>query len=294
MTAFGARVAARVLARESQIVVGLDPDPAALWPGSWDGVDRTAEPEVQAAGAVTEHCRAVIAAVAPAVVGVKLQVACFERLGPAGWAALRTACDEARAAGLLVIVDGKRGDIDVSAAAYAEGLFDGFPTPAGPVPGLMADAVTVAPYMGRDSIAPFVDAARARGNGVFVLVRTSNPGAADVEDALLADGRPVWEAVATMVREAGSEPAELSDVGAVIGATAPQQLARARELLPKAVFLLPGVGAQGGSIADLQPAFLPGRGGGLVTVSRGIVGAGSAAREAAEQLRQAAWALGEG
>lgn len=288
---FGTRVVERVAARESQIVVGLDPDPESLWPGSWDSADPATPPAAQTAGAVEAHCRLVLNAVAPAVVGVKLQVACFERLGAPGWTALQAVCAYARDAGLLVIVDAKRGDIDVSASAYADGMFGGFPTPAGTVTGLEADAVTVAPYMGRDSISPFVEAARAGGNGVFVLVRTSNPGAADVQDAMLADGRPVWESVADIVGDVGAKGAGFSDVGAVIGATAPTQLARARELLPRAVFLLPGVGAQGGSVADLLPAFGPGRAGGLITVSRGIVGAGTAARGAAEELRSAAWAL---
>ncbi len=275
-------------------MVGLDPDPSALWPGSWDAVDAAAPAAVQAAAAVTAHCRNVLDVVGPAVVGVKLQVACFERLGAPGWAALGEVAAHARAAGLLVIVDAKRGDIDVSAAAYAEGVFGGLATPVGAVPGLMADAVTVAPYMGRDTVTPFVDAARSIGAGVFVLVRTSNPGAADLEDVLLADGRPVWEAVAAFVEDAGRDSTGLADVGAVIGATAPAQLERARELLPRAIFLLPGVGAQGGSVADLAPAFVPGPAGGLVTVSRTIVGAGTSARQVAEQLRQAAWALSAG
>ena len=291
---FGARVAERVALRESQLLVGLDPDPSALWPGSWDAADAAASPAAQAAAAVTVHCRNVIDVVGPAVVGVKLQVACFERLGAPGWAALSSACAHARAAGLLVLVDGKRGDIDVSAAAYAEGMFAGLATQAGAVPGLLADAVTVSPYMGRDTLAPFVGAARSVGGGVFVLVRTSNPGAADLEDALLAGDRPVWETVATWVAEIGGDSPGLADVGAVIGATAPAQLERARELLPRAIFLLPGVGAQGGSVTDLAAAFVPGRAGGLITVSRGIVGAGTAARSAAEQLREAAWALGTG
>jgi orotidine-5'-phosphate decarboxylase len=150
--------------------------------------------------------------------------------------------------------------------------------------------------MGSDTVAPFVEAARAAGAGVFVLVRTSNPGAAEIEDALLAGGAPVWESVAAMVAAAGGPAGgSLSDVGAVIGATAPAHLERARELLPNAPFLLPGVGAQGGAVADLAPAFAPGRAGGLVTVSRAIVGAGpGGARAAAEGLRKLAWALPAG
>ena len=119
---------------------------------------------------------------------VKLQLACFERLGAPGWSALGAVVEHARASGLLVIADGKRGDIAVSAAAYAQALFGGLQTPFGAVAGLGADLVTVNPLMGGDAVEPFVTAARAAGAGVLVLVRTSNPGAADVEDLELAGG----------------------------------------------------------------------------------------------------------
>lgn len=190
-----------------------------------------------------------------------------------------------------MIADGKRGDIDVTAAAYADGLFGGLVTPAGTVPGLGADAATVAPYMGADSVRPFVDRARAVGGGVFVLLRTSNPGAAEIAEAELADGRPLWERVAAMIAAHDDGCGALADVGAVVGATAPGALERARELLPRAIFLLPGVGAQGGRIEDLAPAFAPGPGGGLIAVSRTIVQAGSidSARAVAELLREQAW-----
>jgi orotidine-5'-phosphate decarboxylase len=252
---------------------------------------------------VTEHCREVVDAVAHAVVAVKLQLACFERLGAAGRAALDAVTRHARAAGLLVLADGKRGDIDVSAAAYAQALVGSTPTPFGAVEGRGADAFTANPYMGADTLRPLVDAARAAGGGVFVLVRTSNPGAADVQDALLADGVPLWAHVARLVATLGDEkPGDrgLADVGAVVGATAPEHLARMRELMPRAVFLLPGIGAQGGDVDALGPAFAPGRAGGLVTVSRSIVAAhersgaspATAARAEAERLRAVTWALG--
>jgi len=301
---FGDRLAARVAQRESQIVLGLDPDPSRLWPGAAHGVAaERPNPATAAAAAVLTHCCAVIDAVAPAVVAVKPQVACFERLGAPGWDALAAVVDHARHAGLLVLADAKRGDIDVTASAYAHGLMGGLATPFGRVDGLGADAVTVAPYMGADTLAPFVEAARPVGSGVFVLVRTSNPGAADLEELELAGGDLVWERVAMMARQLGVDgigPASgLADVGAVVGATAPEVLERARTLLPQAIFLLPGVGAQGGRVEDLAPAFAPGRAGGLVTASRSIVRAheqqrgtpAEAARAEAEQLRETAWAL---
>ncbi len=242
--------------------------------------------------AVLSHCRALIDAVAPACLAVKPQLACFERLGPAGGEVLAAVAQHARACGLLLIADGKRGDIDVTATAYAEALFGG----------LCADLATVNPLMGRDAVQPFVDAARGAGAGVLLLVRTSNPGAADVLDLQLADGGALWEHLAGLVDSlglAGVGESGLSDVGAVVGATSPQHLARARQLMPHAVFLLPGVGAQGGRVEDLAPAFLLGRAGGLITASRSIAGAhlasggdpAACARAEAERLRAAAWDL---
>jgi len=260
-------------------VLGLDPDPARLWP--------------EAGGDVGAHCRAVIDAAGAACVAVKPQVACFERLGAAGWEALRSTVEHARAAGLLVLADAKRGDIDISAQRYAEA----FIAPGG----LEADALTVSPYLGADSLEPFTAAARAAGAGLFVLVRTSNAGAADLQDLELAGGGRVWEHVARLVDGIGTpgESSGLSEIGAVVGATAPEHLARARELMPRSVFLLPGIGAQGGRVEDLAPAFAPGRAAGLVTSSRSIVFAherdggdpAAAARAEAERLRGAAWAL---
>jgi orotidine-5'-phosphate decarboxylase len=280
----------------------LDPDPSDLWPGSVPGAQEELPTVSRAGMAVLGHCHALIDATAEACVAVKLQLARFEALGAVGWTLLSAVTDHARELGLLVIADGKRGDIDVSARAYANALIDGLATPFGKLDGLGADVVTVNPLMGGDAIEPFVAAARGVGAGVLVLVRTSNPGAADVQDLSLAGGGAVWERVATIVDELGRPgvgEAGLSDVGAVVGATDPSHLARARELMGTATFLLPGVGAQGGRVEDLLPAFAPGRAGGLITASRSIAGAhkatgaqpAAAARAEVERLRAAAWAL---
>jgi orotidine-5'-phosphate decarboxylase len=208
----------------------------------------------------------------------------------------------ARAAGLLVIADAKRGDIDVSALAYARALVGALDTPFGTVRGLDVDMFTVNPLMGSDTLEPFVATARESGAAALVLVRTSNPGAAHIEDLELAAGGTVWERIAKLVDEIGGDrggEGALSDVGAVVGATVPEHLARARELMPRAVFLLPGVGAQGGRVEDLAPAFLPGRAGGLIAASRSIASAhllsggdpADAARAEAERLRELAWRL---
>ncbi len=287
--------------RESQIVLGLDPDPTALWPLAAEDV-AAGTPAARAARAVERHCRAVIDATAPACVAVKPQLARFELLGAAGWAALEAVVSYAQERGLLVIADGKRGDIDVTARAYAGALFGGSQTPFGTLGGLGAELVTVNPLMGADAIEPFVKAARAAGGGVLVLVRTSNPGARDVEDLALQGGGAVWERLAEIVDQLGADgvgESGLSDVGAVLGATEPWHLARARELMGRATFLLPGVGAQGGRVERLAAAFAAGRAGGLISASRSIVGAhlsaggepAAAARAEAERMRETAWAL---
>ncbi|HTN25514.1 MAG TPA: orotidine-5'-phosphate decarboxylase [Solirubrobacteraceae bacterium] len=301
---FADRLAGLVEARESQIVLGLDPDPARLWPEAVAQAPADGPPARRAAAAVRAHCAALIDAAGPACVAVKPQLACFERLGADGWAALAATVQHARAAGLLVLADGKRGDISVSAAAYAQALVGSTPTPFGAAEGLGADAFTANPLMGIDSLAPLVDGARAAGAGVFVLVRTSNPGAADVEDLELASGGSVWERLARIVAELGdtgppTPPGALADIGAVVGATEPRHVARMRELMPRTPFLLPGIGAQGGRVEDLAPAWAAGRAGGLVSASRSIAnahesGGGSpaaAARAEAERLRDGAWAL---
>jgi orotidine-5'-phosphate decarboxylase len=315
---FGDRLAAAVSARESQIVLGIDPDPARLWPDVREAVGEQRErlaialvdtadaagapspapASAEAAAAVLVHCRTLIDAAGPACVAVKPQLACFERLGSAGWLALEATCEHARAAGLLVLADGKRGDVPVTATAYAQALVGSTPSPFGAAPGLAVDAFTANPLLGRDALVPLVEGARAAGAGVFLLVRTSNPGAADVLDLPLATGEPLWERLAALADELGVG-SPLADVGAVTGATVPEHLARMRELMPRTPFLLPGVGAQGGDVRSLAPAFAAGRAGGLVTAARSIANAheqaggtpGDAARAEAERLRGLAWDL---
>ncbi len=264
---FGSRLSAAVSARRSQVVVGLDPDPARV-PGG-------------AAGAAG-FCRRVIAAAAPACVAAKLQLAGFERFGADGWRAFEDVAAAAADAGLLVIADAKRGDVDVTSRAYA----DAFLRP--PV-----DALTVNPSLGGDAVAPFIAAAEAGGRGIFALVRTSNPGAAELQDLPLASGGLWHEEVARRVAEWGAPSVDgsgLSAVGAVVGATVPQRMAALRALMPHQVFLIPGVGAQGGRPEDLGPAFAGNRAGALVSASRSIIYADDPLA-AAEDLRETLWAV---
>jgi orotidine-5'-phosphate decarboxylase len=257
-----------------------------------NGGSASSDPARAAAEAVVEACGRLIETAGPACVAVKPQLACFERLGAPGWAALEGVVDAARAAGLLVIADGKRGDVPVSAAAYAQSLFGSTPTPWGEVPGLRADAATINPLLGADAMDPLIAAAEAAGAGVFVLVRTSNPGAGDLLDAP-APKQPLFERIATLVagradRLAGRDG--LSGLGAVVGATEPRHLPRLRDLMPDSIFLVPGVGAQGGRVAELAAAFGPSPASAIVTASRSIAQAEDPAR-AAQDLRQQLWEL---
>lgn len=262
---FGDRLAAAVAARSSQVVLGLDPDPRIAGDG----------PE-----AVRAFCERILRAAAPACVAVKPQFAWFERLGAPGWALVHDLAALARDLGLLVIADAKRGDIGVTAGAYAQALLTG-----------PFDALTVNPMLGSDAVRPFIDTARGGGRGIFVLVRTSNPGAAELQDLELADGRRWYEAVADRVAEWGADGVGahgLSDVGAVVGATVPGHLAGLRRRMPSQPLLIPGVGAQGGRPEDLGPAFAPGRAAAVVAASRSIMTAADPAA-AAEDLRARLW-----
>jgi orotidine-5'-phosphate decarboxylase len=245
-----------------------------------------------AADALALHCNGLIERAGAACVAIKPQLACFERLGAPGWAALVDVCDFAREFGLLVIADGKRGDVPVTAAAYAQALVGETPTPWGPVAGLGADAFTANPLLGLDALEPLVAAAAAAGAGVFALVRTSNPGAADVED-LPAPERPLHERLAELVDGLSGRlegESGLSGMGAVVGATEPEHIGRLRALMPRAIFLIPGVGAQGGKPELLGAAFSAGRASALVPASRGIAADPDPAA-AAERLRAAVWEI---
>jgi orotidine-5'-phosphate decarboxylase len=293
-TSFGDRVADAVARKRSQLVVGLDPVPELL-PVELRGDTHLGRSHT--ADACARFCRGLVDAVAPYAVGVKPQVAFFEALGADGVAALEAVCDYARSAGLLVIADAKRGDIGSTARAYAAAYLE----PRGTAPPL-ADALTVNPYLGRDSVEPFLAACRREGAGVFCLVKTSNAGGGDVQDLVLSDGRRLWQQVAELVSEWGEElvgERGLSSVGAVVGATYPREVGEARRLLPRSVLLLPGIGAQGATPADVARAFTSGPASALVAVSRAVdyayrAGGGdwrAAAGTAAARLARDVWAV---
>jgi orotidine-5'-phosphate decarboxylase len=279
-TTFADRLAEAVGERRSQLVVGLDPR-LDLLPLELRGDAQVGRPA--AAEATARFCCGIIDAVAPHCVAVKPQLAFFEALGADGMAAFERVVGYARSAGLLVIVDGKRGDIGSTARAYADAYLE--PRATG---GPLADALTVNTYLGRDSLEPFVAACRRSGAGLFCLVKTSNAGGVDVQDLILSDGRPVWQQVALLVHELGEDligDCGLSNVGAVVGATYPRAIAEARKLLPQAILLLPGVGAQGASPADIARAFTSGPASALVAASRSVM---YAFRDGEEDWRAAA------
>ncbi len=266
---FSARLQAAILAKKNPVLVGLDPRVGSI-PESLCASGET-DPEA-IAGAFQCFCEGVIDVVAPLVPAVKPQVAFFEQYGPPGMSALRNIVRYANRQGLLVILDGKRNDIGSTATAYAQGMIGpGESSPWG------ADAITVSPYLGDDSLSPFVETARQRGGGIFVLVKTSNPGGAMLQD-LIAEGKPVYrhvgdyvQSLAATTRGEGPRQTRYGSVGAVVGATWPEQLRELRAAMPNTWFLIPGFGAQGGSAKNVAPAFDADGLGAIVNNSRGIL-----------------------
>jgi len=265
------------------VLVGLDPRAEMLPEGilSTGGDSDCA----QQAAAYATFCRGVIDVVAGMVPAVKPQAAFFEQLGPPGMAVLAETVRYAEQRGLLVILDGKRNDIGSTATAYARGLLG-----SGGQSSWGADAITVSPYLGADSLRPFVEVAGQRKAGVFVLVKTSNPGGGMFQD-LMADGRPLYRHVARYVERLAEQTAGACGygaIGAVVGATYPGQLAELRAEMPHAWFLVPGFGSQGGTAADVAAAFDGQGSGAVINNSRGIIFA-HARSPYAERFGPARW-----
>lgn len=261
---FGEQLSHAVRRKRSAVCVGLDPRfknfpemiRSQVESGNLD----------QVAQATQQFCTEVIDAVADSVPIVKPQSAFFEQLGPAGMAALYQVITHASHRGLLVLLDAKRGDIGSTARGYAE-AFLGKSSPWG------CDALTVNPYLGDDTLQPFFTTANQTGAGVFVLVKTSNPGSGFIQD-LRVDGQTVYQRVAEMIQQAAASSAGengLGNIGAVVGATYPEQLSELRQTLSQAWLLIPGYGAQGGTAEDVAHGFRPDGLGAIVNSSRGII-----------------------
>jgi orotidine-5'-phosphate decarboxylase len=282
---FGQALTDAVRRTRNPVVVGLDPRVAQLPKGLLPADPRDS---AGCAAAFRTFCLGVIDAVAGQVPAVKPQAAFFEQYGPPGMAALHDVIAHARRAGLLVILDGKRNDIGTTAEAYADGYL-------GVASAWGADALTVSPYLGDDSLTPFVQTATARGAGLFVLVKTSNPGGGTFQD-LIADGRPLYRHVAEHVERLAAADAQTpadgsagyGSVGAVVGATYPEQLAELRAAMPRAWILVPGYGSQGGTARDVASGFDTDGLGAVVNNSRGIIFA-HARPEYAERFGAPRW-----
>ncbi|MGB9689479.1 orotidine-5'-phosphate decarboxylase [Thermogutta sp.] len=264
------RLEQAVRRRGTPALVGIDPHLDLLPPNILpaEGPQRRTLPRQRLASAVREFCAGVLDVIGSMVPIVKFQMAFFEQLGPEGMTVLAELVGHARRYGLLVILDGKRGDIGSTAVAYAEGMLG----PA-PVSSWGGDAVTVSPYLGEDSLQPFIETAVARQGGVFVLVKTSNPGSGLFQD-LIAEGMPLYRHVAAWVEQQAARTkgrCGYGDVGGVVGATFHEQLAELRQVMPHTWFLVPGYGAQGGTARDVAAAFDPTGLGAIVNNSRGIL-----------------------
>lgn len=296
MTNFSDRLTQCIIKKGNPVLVGLDPRldslPGALKeqinPSDW----------VNVAKAYSKFCREVIDVVAPLVPAVKPQAAFFEQIGPPGMEALAEIISYAHRKGLVVIFDGKRNDIGSTATAYAQGILgsgdesvshESEISPPRKSP-WGADAITVSPYLGDDSLQPFIETAAERESGIFVLVKTSNPGGGMFQD-LVADGRPLYRHVAEYVERKAMDSVGQCGygiVGAVVGATYPQQLTELRKVMPHAWILVPGFGSQGGTAADVAGAFDANGLGAIVNNSRGIIFAHSS-KAYRERFGEARW-----
>jgi orotidine-5'-phosphate decarboxylase len=287
MKLFSDRLCRAIIDKRTPLVVGIDPVLEQM-PPTLLTKKNVGKSSAAAADLFLEFGLAIIEVAAPLVPAVKINSAYFERYHSPGVSVYRQLIKAARQAGLLVIGDVKRSDIGHTAAQYAVAqLADTDYTDlienAGP------DAITVNAYLGSDGVKPFLDIASAAGKGVFVLVRTSNPGGAEIQELPLADGRPLYMHMADLVNRWDPAVGEYgwSSLGAVVGATTGHSLAAIRAAAGKSIFLIPGFGAQGGSLTDTLPAF-DGRGlGAIIAASRSIIYAWREAKYA--ELAQADW-----
>lgn len=271
---FSDRIDSEIKKKGNPICIGLDPRLDQL-PKSI--VDEAMKTHGKSAKAVAEAFiafnTALIDAVADLVPVCKPQVAFYEEFGWEGMRAYAHAIQYARRKGLIVISDAKRGDIGATALAYARAHLGG-ESIDGENLGFDADALTVNPYMGRDTLEPYLEIGASGGRGIFVLVKTSNAGSGDLQDLETASGKPLREHVAGIVQALGEKhcgSCGLTDVGAVVGATYPEQARRLRELLPDTIFLIPGYGAQGATAADAAAGFRTDGRGAIVNNSRGLI-----------------------
>lgn len=267
---FADRLNERISTVRSRMVIGIDPDPKRLF--APESKLKAAFPGKSDEYLLNAFCSTIIEVAKTRAVAVKPQAAFFESMGIFGWKALSLCIRNAQKHGVPVILDAKRGDIGNTATAYAKAYLD-------PESDFFVDALTVNPYLGPDTLEPFATMADKNGCGLFVLVKTSNPGSGvfqnlEVHDKADAPPKAVAVKVAECVSNLGSGNIGqfgFSNVGAVVGATYPKHLELMRKVMPDSVFLVPGYGAQGGKGEDVKAAFYPDGSGAIVSSSRGII-----------------------
>jgi orotidine-5'-phosphate decarboxylase len=262
---------ATLAAERSPLCVGIDPSAESLQ--GWGLPDD--------ADGLLAFCERMVEICAPRVAAIKPQAAFFERHGPPGMAVLRRTVEQAKGCGALVIIDAKRGDIASTAAAYGEAFL-------GPRSPFGGNAMTVHAYLGFGSLAPIIDIARRAAAGVFVVVRSSNPEGAELQQAIMADGRSVAERLADQIaaENAAHAPEGLGPIGAVVGATLGPEAARIADRMPNALLLVPGIGAQGATIDDMRRDFAAHFARVIPSVSRGIARAGPSPEGLLRQLER--------
>lgn len=298
MMHFGDRLTDRISALGNPTVVGLDPRLAQIPEFiKAKAIQEFGETTEAVAEAIIDFNMGIIDAVADIVPAIKPQIAFYECYGHHGFRAYEETIRYAQEKGLIVIGDAKRNDIGSTAEAYAEGHLGEIDVFGEREAGLNTDALTVTPYLGSDGITPFTKVCEAFGKGLFVLVRTSNPSADEIQGQALGD-HLMDEHVAILVEGWGRGligESGFSSVGAVVGATFPEEARVLRNLMPNQIFLVPGYGAQGGSAEDVRPCFHENGTGAIINSSRGIIFAyqssGRPEQAYAEAARDAALAM---
>lgn len=282
---FADKLIEAVKKKGNAICVGLDPRldkiPESIKTHALDTVDADGEhlsPTAAAAAAILEFNKGIIDAVYDLVPVVKPQIAFYEIYGADGMKAYADTLKYAKSKGLLTIADAKRNDIGTTAEAYAQAflgevqLFEGENEVVMPI--FEADSITVNPYLGWDGIKPFIEECKKYGKGIFVLVKTSNKSSGDLQDLVMKDGKALYEIAGHLVDSWGAD--EMGEngynfVGAVVGATFPEQAKKLRQIMPNTIFLVPGYGAQGAGAQEVKPCFNEDGLGAIVNNSRGII-----------------------